>query len=238
MSEDEQFVVKKKRGRGNIMLSKEKVFDHAHDEDDIVSVAPTHGPASKKEKVIISGDLAEELVAIHDHKPLDDTLEKVGKATDNAQPVTSKKTYALQKQSSAVAGRSEKYQFSPDNAKPTCRFDYAKDLCKDYNESGYCVFGDTCIFLHDRGDYKSGWELELDWNNQMKASSEAALAKEEPSDNEMDSTCKICQKELQAPVSAECGHIFCETCALSEMNTSKKCPLCKKTWKGSFKVIK
>lgn len=39
------------------------------------------------------------------------------------------------------------------------RFDYQPDVCKDYKETGYCAFGDSCIFLHDRGDYKSGWEI-------------------------------------------------------------------------------
>ena len=27
----------------------------------------------------------------------------------------------------------------------------------------YCTFGDACKFMHDRGDYKSGWELDRDW---------------------------------------------------------------------------
>lgn len=35
------------------------------------------------------------------------------------------------------------------------------DLCpQDYKETGYCGYGDACKFIHDRGDYKSGWELE------------------------------------------------------------------------------
>lgn len=34
------------------------------------------------------------------------------------------------------------------------RFDYQPDICKDYKETGYCGFGDSCKFLHDRGDYK------------------------------------------------------------------------------------
>lgn len=29
--------------------------------------------------------------------------------------------------------------------------DYQPDVCKDYKETGYCGFGDTCKFLHDRG---------------------------------------------------------------------------------------
>ena len=41
-----------------------------------------------------------------------------------------------------------------------CRFDYQPDICKDYKETGYCGYGDACKFVHDRGDYKSGWELD------------------------------------------------------------------------------
>lgn len=49
------------------------------------------------------------------------------------------------------------------NIRITCRFDYQPDLCKDYKETGYCCFGDSCKFMHDRGDYKSGWQLEKEW---------------------------------------------------------------------------
>jgi len=42
----------------------------------------------------------------------------------------------------------------------SARFDYQPDVCKDYKETGFCSYGDSCKFLHDRGDYKSGWEIE------------------------------------------------------------------------------
>jgi RING finger protein 113A len=42
----------------------------------------------------------------------------------------------------------------------SARFDYQPDICKDYKETGFCSYGDACKFMHDRGDYKSGWELE------------------------------------------------------------------------------
>lgn len=42
----------------------------------------------------------------------------------------------------------------------TVRFDYQPDICKDYKETGFCGYGDACKFVHDRGDYKSGWELD------------------------------------------------------------------------------
>jgi hypothetical protein len=43
------------------------------------------------------------------------------------------------------------------------------DLCKDYKESGYCGFGDSCKFMHDRGDYKTGWQLDKEWEEQQTA---------------------------------------------------------------------
>jgi len=46
--------------------------------------------------------------------------------------------------------------------------DYKPDLCKDYKESGYCGFGDSCKFMHDRGDYKTGWQLDKEWEEQQK----------------------------------------------------------------------
>lgn len=46
------------------------------------------------------------------------------------------------------------------HVRTTVRFDYQPDVCKDYKETGYCGYGDACKFVHDRGDYKSGWELE------------------------------------------------------------------------------
>ena len=29
-------------------------------------------------------------------------------------------------------------------------------------------FGDSCKFLHDRGDYKQGWQLDREWENVTK----------------------------------------------------------------------
>ena len=33
---------------------------------------------------------------------------------------------------------------------------------------GNCGYGDSCKFLHDRGDYKSGWQLDREWNERGK----------------------------------------------------------------------
>lgn len=56
---------------------------------------------------------------------------------------------------------------SATNVRTTLRIDYQPDICKDYKETGYCGFGDTCKFLHDRSDYKSGWQLEKEWEEEQ-----------------------------------------------------------------------
>jgi RING finger protein 113A len=54
------------------------------------------------------------------------------------------------------------------SVKTSTRFDFQMDVCKDYKESGYCGFGDSCKFLHDRSDYKTGWQVEADWMTEQK----------------------------------------------------------------------
>ena len=53
---------------------------------------------------------------------------------------------------------------APTNLRATTRWDYAPDICKDYKETGFCGFGDSCKFMHDRSDYKFGWQLEREWD--------------------------------------------------------------------------
>jgi RING finger protein 113A len=107
----------------------------------------------------------------------------------------------------------------------SARFDYQPDICKDYKETGYCGYGDSCKFMHDRGDYKSGWQLEQDWDEREKARKKAlALGMKdddegdaEMSDEDDDSlpfACFICREPFVDPVETKCKHYFCEHCAL------------------------
>ncbi|KAF7801286.1 zinc finger CCCH domain-containing protein 1 [Senna tora] len=49
------------------------------------------------------------------------------------------------------------------------RIDHQLDICKDYKETGYCGYGDSCKFMHDRTDYKSARHLEKEWDEAHKA---------------------------------------------------------------------
>lgn len=142
----------------------------------------------------------------------------------------------------------------------TARFDYQPDICKDYKETGFCGFGDTCIYLHDRGDTLSGWQLEQQWEEEQKRKKEkqerdiqgfmdgntngngdgtgvdndgkkAALT----TDDGLPYGCHICRKHFTNPVVTSCGHYFCETCIMTRVRTeSATCPICAKDTHGVF----
>lgn len=57
---------------------------------------------------------------------------------------------------------------APTFVRSTTMFDYQPDICKDYKQTGFCGYGDTCIYLHDRGDTLSGWQLEKQWESKKK----------------------------------------------------------------------
>ena len=109
------------------------------------------------------------------------------------------------------------------------RFDYQPDLCKDYKETGYCGYGDACKFLHDRGDYKSGWQMEKEWDEKEKKRRDKVAAGRGGEDGEGDDSeaegsdededelpfaCFICREPFVDPVVTRCHHYFCEHCAL------------------------
>jgi len=129
----------------------------------------------------------------------------------------------------------------------SARFDYQPDICKDYKETGYCGYGDSCKFMHDRGDYKSGWQLEKEWEEAEKArkrriamgggdgsDDEAADEDDDDDDEALPFACFICRQPFVDPVVTKCKHYFCEHCALKHHSKNKKCFVCNKSTMGIF----
>ncbi|XP_063928093.1 E3 ubiquitin-protein ligase RNF113A-like isoform X2 [Zophobas morio] len=125
------------------------------------------------------------------------------------------------------------------NIRATIRWDYAPDVCKDYKETGYCGFGDTCKFMHDRGDYKMGWQLdkEYDRGTYGKQTVEEPSS-EEAEEAELPFACFICRKPFIDPVVTRCSHYFCAKCALEHYQKSRKCYVCHAATSGIFNTAK
>ncbi|KAJ4458324.1 putative RING finger protein [Paratrimastix pyriformis] len=144
------------------------------------------------------------------------------------------------------------------NIRISCRFDYQPDLCKDYYETGYCCFGDACKFMHCREDYKTGWQLEQEWDAQKKQEredaerraahaaqllaagknleEEAAADAEDAEFGDLPFACHICRKGFVDPIVTRCGHFFCQTCAIRNYAKSPRCPLCGEDTMGVFNI--
>lgn len=125
------------------------------------------------------------------------------------------------------------------NLRVTCRFDYKPDLCKDYNETGFCGFGDSCIFLHDRTEHKSSYQLEQEWEAEQKRKKledehRDELIKTGEEKSPVPVECLVCRQAFTRPVKTLCGHYFCEKCVLRK----NKCPQCNAALLGSFRPAK
>jgi RING finger protein 113A len=117
---------------------------------------------------------------------------------------------------------------APTNIRTTCRFDYQPDICKDYKDTGFCGFGDTCIYLHDRGDTMSGWQLEKAWEEKQKSKRKQQEEQMERfmngetgdnkdasgggegalSDDGLPFACFLSRKAFEDPIVTTCGHYF------------------------------
>ncbi|GFH49542.1 RING finger protein 113A [Chaetoceros tenuissimus] len=150
---------------------------------------------------------------------------------------------------------------APTFVRTTSRFDYQPDICKDYKDTGFCGFGDSCIYLHDRGNSLSGWQLEEEYEKKKKA-------EQEKKEREMDMFCKeiegkdtstvetnigsdglpfacyLCREPFTDPIVTTCFHYFCQKCIMANVkennensttaSTSSACPICGKDTHGVF----
>jgi RING finger protein 113A len=141
---------------------------------------------------------------------------------------------------------------APTNIRTTCRFDYQPDICKDYKDTGFCGFGDTCIYLHDRGDTMSGWQIEQQWEEEQAAKKKkqqeqleefmgggnSKKTKSSPDAIPKDGlpfACHFCREAFTDPVVTSCSHYFCQACILKHVQElSNLCPICNKDTHGVF----
>jgi len=117
------------------------------------------------------------------------------------------------------------------------RMDYQPDICKDYKETGYCGYGDSCKFLHDRGDYKTSWQIEKEWELAQKDKAEEENYEIPKTDeDEFPFACFICRNPFENPIQTKCGHYFCEKCARKHHEKNKKCFVCHQNTFGIFNI--
>ncbi|KAI9779918.1 MAG: RNA-splicing factor [Geoglossum umbratile] len=146
---------------------------------------------------------------------------------------------------------------APTNIRTITVTDFAPDVCKDYKQTGFCGFGDSCKFLHAREDYKQGWELDRDWEIGTKgkkivgttvaAANRSTKTGADGDDDDDDDdallenipfACIICKRPYTDPIVTRCGHYFCEACALNRYRKNPGCAACGAGTGGVFNGAK
>lgn len=101
---------------------------------------------------------------------------------------------------------------APAHLRATVRWDYQPDICKDYKETGFCGFGDSCKFLHDRSDYKHGWQLEKDHqggSNACDSDGDDGKYEIHSDDEDLPFRCFICRESFVDPIVTKWVFVAC-----------------------------
>jgi RING finger protein 113A len=74
--------------------------------------------------------------------------------------------------------------------------------------------------MHDRTDYKSGWQIDKEWEEARKNQQDDdpdkflvkdIIAEESDSDDDLPFACLICRNDFKDPIMTKCKHYFCES---------------------------
>ncbi|KAG7272649.1 hypothetical protein CRUP_008477 [Coryphaenoides rupestris] len=127
---------------------------------------------------------------------------------------------------------------APEHLRATVRWDYQPDICKDYKETGFCGFGDSCKFLHDRSDYKHGWQIERELEEGRYGANDEENYEVSSDEEDLPFKCFICRSSYKNPIITKCRHYFCEVCALQHYRKSQRCYVCNTQTNGVFNPAK
>ncbi|KYN02568.1 PREDICTED: RING finger protein 113A [Cyphomyrmex costatus] len=263
-SEDETMVVKKEKKQDdhNPMIQSTSVNKHQkkincdddNSEDDSITVsykssrtALPAGPSDQGATAILQTETEKDRDAqalFEKAQKINEELEgkeddKIYRGLNNYVQYYKKKDTAAGNASSGMVRKGPIR--APSNLRATVRWDYQPDICKDYKETGFCGFGDSCKFLHDRSDYKLGWQLEREAATGEYNDSGDEDDKKYEIDSDEDNLpfkCFICRNSFTDPVVTKCKHYFCEKCALEQYRKSTRCYICNAQTNGTFNPAK
>lgn len=169
---------KRNVNRAAVRVKKDAGSDAEEEADDTVVNRPTNTKSTVKKNDEEDEVKFAKVTTVYESKREVVPQSYAGEATATAQIDTSidrdaRAALERKREAPSLVATKASGQFAPMRAptflRATSRFDYQPDICKDYKETGFCGFGDQCKFLHDRSDYKSGWQMEREWEDKQAA---------------------------------------------------------------------
>ena len=245
-SEDETGRKIKRRRKGNLVAAVsttmksnlDRLGAHRYDGDRSTKIEETNDATKQSnwyEENEQDGLSAEKLLGKTRGRPADNSTRSDGtyQGTKNYESFIRKNPNAPDRSFGPVK--------APTNIRTVTVTDFAPDVCKDYKQTGFCGYGDSCKFLHAREDYKQGWQLDREWEMDSKGKKKSKPEPDDPDEEMLKKipfACIICKRPYGHPIVTRCSHYFCEECAIKRYRKDPSCAACGAGTGGVFNGAK
>lgn len=153
----------------------------------------------------------------------DKTIDKESSNTENLKQPSTQLTHSNSATMSITKSDTKStLKAAPVNVRTTTITDFQPDVCKDFKQTGYCGYGDTCKFLHIRGESTNKNPVVKEWENINKKEKKETIPFK----------CVLCKDDYKTPVKTICNHLYCKDCFFKRLKTKKTCFICNEDTKG------